>query len=325
MTREVHDFFRGTLTLVFAFFSCVALSQNFPARPVRVLIGFAAGSSTDVLMRVIGPKLSETWGNQVIVDNRPGAGGNIAADMVAKSSPDGYTLLFANGGIAIAPSLYKRLQYNARTELMPVALTTLMPHIVCINSALPVKSVAEFISLAKSKPGEVLFSSAGVGNSDHMATELFAHMANIRMTHVPNKGGPQALNDVISGQVAVYFAGMPTGLPQVQAGKVRAIAVTTAKRSTAARDIPTMQEAGVAGYEYSLWNGLFAPAGTPPAVVSKISADVSRVIATNEVRDRFTAFGIETVAISPGEFNQFFLAELDKWAKVVKSAGIQIE
>ena len=321
----MYRFVRSVSTIVSILLSCAAFSQNYPAKPVRVLIGFAAGSSTDVLMRIIGPKLSEGWGNQVIVDNRPGAGGNIAAEMVAKANADGYTLLFANGGIAIAPSLYKHLQYNARTDLVPVVLTTLMPHIVCVNPSLPVKSVSDLIALARSRPEQVLFSSAGVGNSDHMATELFAYMAKIKMAHVPNKGGPQALNDVISGQVAVYFAGMPTGLPQARAGRVRAIAVTTAKRSVAAPEIPTMQEGGVAGYEYSLWNGLFAPAGTSPAVVSKISADVARAIATNDVRDRFTAFGIETVGTSPAEFNQFFLVELDKWAKVIKAAGIQVE
>ena len=325
MMRQMNILVRSVSAIVSIFVSCAALSQNYPAKPVRVLIGFAAGSSTDVLMRIIGPKLSEGWGNQVIVDNRPGAGGNIAAEMVAKANADGYTLLFANGGIAIAPSLYKHLQYNARTDLVPVVLTTLMPHIVCVNPSLPVKSVSDLIALARSRPEQVLFSSAGVGNSDHMATELFAYMAKIKMAHVPNKGGPQALNDVISGQVAVYFAGMPTGLPQARAGRVRAIAVTTAKRSAAAPEIPTMQEGGVAGYEYSLWNGLFAPAGTSPAVVSKISADVARAIATNDVRDRFTAFGIETVGTSPAEFNQFFLVELDKWAKVIKAAGIQVE
>lgn len=316
---------RGVLAVSLAFFSCVVLAQNYPVKPVRMIIGFAAGSSTDLLMRIIGPKLSELWGQPVIIDNRPGAGGNIAAEVVAKAAPDGYTILFANGGIAISHSMYKHLQYNARTDLAPVGLVTLMPHIVCVNPSLPIKSVADLIALARSQPGQLLYSSAGVGNSDHMATELFAYMAKIKMTHVPNKGGPQALNDVISGQVALYFAGMPTGLPQAKAGKVRAIAVTTAKRSTAAPDIPTMQEAGVTGYEYSLWNGLFAPVNTPPAVINKISADVARVVATNEMRERFTSLGIETLGTSPAQFKQFFLAELDKWAEVIKASGIQVE
>jgi tripartite-type tricarboxylate transporter receptor subunit TctC len=325
MTHRMNALVHSVSATVAISLSCAALAQNYPVKPVRVLIGFAAGSSTDVLMRIIGPKLTELWANQVIVDNRPGAGGNIAADMVAKANPDGYTMLFANGGIAISPSLYKSQPYNARTDLVPVTLVTLMPHIVCVNPSLPVKSVSDLIALARSRPSQVLYSSAGIGNSDHMATELFAYLAHIKMTHVPNKGGPQALSDVISGQVAVYFAGMPTGLPQAKTGKVRAIAVTTAKRSAAAPEIPTMQEGGVAGYEYSLWNGLFAPAATPLAVVGKISADVARVVAASDVRARFTAFGIETVGTSSAEFNQFFLAELDKWAKVISAAGIQVE
>ena len=315
----------NVVALILILASCAVVAQSYPIKPVRVLIGFAAGSSTDVMMRLIGPKLTELWGAQVVVDNRPGAGGNIAAEAVARAAPDGYMVLFANGGIAIAPSLYKHLQYNARTDLAPVALVTSMPHIVCVNSSLPVKSIKDLIALARSRPEQVLFSSAGIGNLDHMATELFAYMAGIKMTHVPNKGGPQALNDVMSGQVAIYLAGMPTGLPLARAGKVRAIAVTTAKRSSAAPDIPTILESGVAGYQYSLWNGLFAPAGTPPAVAGKISADVARVIATDDMRERFTSFGIETLGSSPAEFQQFFLAELDKWAKVIKATGIQIE
>ena len=325
MKSRMHVLVCSAGTIVSFLLSCAALGQSYPAKPVRVLIGFAAGSSTDVVMRIIGPKLTEVWGNQVIVDNRAGAGGNIAAEMVAKSTPDGYALLFANGGIAIAPSLYKNLPYNARTDLAPVALVTTMPHIMCVNRSLPVKSVTDFIALARGKPGQVLFSSAGIGNSDHMAAELFAYMAGIKMTHVPNKGGPQALNDVIAGEVAVTFPALQTCLPQARAGKVRALAVTSAKRSAAAPDIPTMQESGVAGYEHTLWYGLFAPAGTPPAVVSKVSADISRVIASGDVHDRFAASGIATVGSSPAEFAQFFQAELDKWAKVIKATGIKIE
>ena len=325
MKSRMHVLVCSAGTVVSFLLSCAGLAQNYPAKPVRVLIGFAAGSSTDVVMRIIGPKLTEVWGNQVIVDNRAGAGGNIAAEIVAKSTPDGYVLLFANGGIAIAPSLYKTLPYNARTDLAPVALVTTMPHIMCVNRSLPVKSVSDFVALARGKPGEVLFSSAGIGNSDHMAAELFAYMAGIKMTHVPNKGGPQALNDVIAGEVAVTFPALQTCLPQARAGKVRALAVTSAKRSAAAPDIPTMQESGVAGYEHTLWYGLFAPAGTPATVVNKISADVSRVLASGDVRDRFAASGIETVGSSPAEFAQFFQAELDKWAKVIKATGIQIE
>ena len=321
MTVRVRDVF----ALILAFAACAASGQGYPVKPVRVLVGFSAGSTTDVMMRVIAPKLAELWGRGVVVDNRAGAGGNIAAEAVARAAPDGYAILFANGGIAVSSYLYKNLQYNARNDLVPISLVTLMPHIVCVTRSLQLNSVSDLIALARSGPNKVLYSSAGVGNSDHMATELFSYMTGVKMTHVPHKGGPEALNDVISGQVAVYFAGMPTGLPPVIAGKVRGIAVTTAKRSSAAPDIPTLAEAGVPGYEYSLWNGLFAPVGTPPAVIEKISIDVAHVVAMNDVRERFTSFGIETVGSSPSQFKEFFVTEIEKWAKVIKATGIQLE
>jgi tripartite-type tricarboxylate transporter receptor subunit TctC len=325
MMRRIHVLVRSVSAILAISVVCPALSQNYPTKPVRVLVGFAAGSGTDTVMRIIGPKLADAWGSQVIVDNRPGAGGNIAAEIVAKAAADGYTILFANGGIAISPALYKTQPYNARTELAPIALVTLMPHMMCVNTSLPVKSVGDFVALARAKPGQVLFSSAGIGNSDHMAAELLAYMGNVKLTHVPNKGGPQALSDVISGQVAVTFSGLSTCLPHAKAGKVRALAVTSAKRSAVAPEVPTMQEGGLVGYEHTLWYGLFAPAGTPAAVISKISTDVAKVLAANDVRDRFTSMGIETVGNSPAEFNQFFQAELNKWAKVIKATGIQIE
>ncbi len=308
--------------------TCIATcadAQNFPVKPVRAVVGFAAGSSTDVAMRLISPRLGELWGQQVIVDNRAGAGGNIAAEFTAKAPPDGYTFLFANGGIAIAQSYYTSLQYNALKDLAPVALVTSMPHIVCSNLSFPARSIRELVTLAKARPGEIMFSSAGIGNSDHMAGELLGYMTGSKFTHVPNKGGPQALQQVISGEVVFYFAGLPVCLPFVKSGRVRGLAVTTAKRSPAAPDIPTMQEAGVAGYQHSLWNAVFAPAGTPPALVAKISEDIGRVTRLPDVQERFATFGIEAVAGTPAQFDQFFRAEVEKWAKVVKATGIHGE
>jgi tripartite-type tricarboxylate transporter receptor subunit TctC len=302
-----------------------AQAQNFPVKPVRAVVGFAAGSSTDVAMRLISPRLGELWGQQVIVDNRAGAGGNIAADVTAKAPADGYTFLFANGGIAIAQSYYTKLEYNALRDLAPVAMVTSMPHIACSNLSFPAKSIKELIAVAKTRPNDILYSSAGIGNSDHMAVELFAYMSGIKLTHVPNKGGQQALQQVISGEVVFYFAGLPVCLPFVKSGRVRGLAVTTAKRSPAAPDIPTMQEAGVAGYQHSLWNAVFAPAGTPPAIVAKISEDFGRVTRMPDVQERFASFGIEAVANSPAQFDQFFRAEVDKWAKVIKATGIHGE
>src|SRR5688572_26515192 len=205
--------------------SACGFAQTYPSKPVRIVIGFAAGSSSDVTARVLGPKLNELWGQSVVVDNRPGAGGNIAAEHVANAAPDGYTLLFPSSSIAIAQSYYRKLQYNAVKDFAPVTQVTAMPNILCVNAVLPVKSVKELIALAKQRPNELLFSSAGNGSSDHMGAELFAYMAGLKLTHVPYKGGPQALSDVIAGQVALIITGLPVALPQAKAGKVRALAV----------------------------------------------------------------------------------------------------
>ena len=303
----------------------IAVAQNYPVKPVRVMVGFAAGSSTDVAMRLIGPRLGEALGQNVIVDNRAGAGGNIAAELTAKAAPDGYTILFANGGIAIAQSYYRRLEYNALRDLAPVAFVTSMPHIVCSNVSMPAKSVKELVALAKARPSEIMFSSAGIGNSDHMAGELLGYMTGVKFTHVPNKGGPQALQQVISGEVVFYMAGLPVCLPHVKTGKVLGLAVTTAKRSPAAPDIPTLQEAGVKGYEHSLWNAVFAPAGTPPAIVARVSDDFARAVRQPDVQERFAALGIEAVPSGPAQFDQYFRREVAKWAKVVEATGIRGE
>lgn len=317
-------FIRATLALLIAAAGAAA-AQGYPAKPVRVVVGFAAGSSSDVTMRILAPKLTEVWGQSVIVDNRPGAGGNIAAQFVASAPPDGYTLLFPSASIAIAQSYYRKLPYNAVTDLAPVALASSMPNLLCVNPSLPVKSVKELIALAKTRPGEILYSSSGAGSSDHMATELFSHMAGIRMAHVPYKGGPQALSEVISGEIAMVITGLPAALPQVKAGRVRAIAVTTVKRTPAVPGLPTVAEAGVPGYEHTLWNGMFAPAKTPAAIVGKVSDDLARAVRLPDVQERFAALGIEPVGNSPQQFDRFFRAEVEKWAKVVKATGLQAD
>lgn len=322
--RSAYGLVATTCTLA-AFCAGGVCAQSYPTKPVRAVVGFAAGSSTDVAMRLISPRLGELLGQTVIVDNRAGAGGNIAAEVTAKAAADGYTILFANGGIAIAQSYYTKLQYSALKDLVPVALVTSMPHIACSNISFPARSIKELIALAKTRPNDIMYSSAGIGNSDHMAGELFAYMTGIKLTHIPNKGGPQALQQVISGEVVLYFAGLPVCLPHVQSGRVRGLAVTTAKRSPAAPDIPTMQESGVQGYQHSLWNAVFAPAGTPPAIVTKISEDFARAVRLPDVQERFASFGIEAVPSSPAQFDQFFRAEVDKWAKVIKATGIHGE
>jgi tripartite-type tricarboxylate transporter receptor subunit TctC len=302
-----------------------ASAQTYPNKPIKIVVPFAAGGTTDLLARAVGAELQKSLGQSVIVDNRPGAGGNIAAEFVANAPPDGYTLLFPSASIAIAQSYYRKLQYNAVNDLAPVALASSMPNLLCVNPSLPVKSVRELIELAKSRPGEILYSSSGTGSSDHMATELFSYMAGVKMVHVPYKGGPQALSDVIAGQVVMIITGLPAALPQVRAGKVRAIGVTTARRTPVAPEIPTVAEAGVPGYEHTLWNAMFAPVKTPAAVVSRISEDLARVVRLPDVQERFNTLGIEPVGSSPQQFDRFFRAEVEKWAKVVKATGIQAD
>ena len=306
-------------------FSSAAIAEAYPTRPVKLMVGFSAGSATDILARIIGPKLSEMWGQPVVVENRPGAGGNLAASITAKATPDGYTLLFSNNGISIAPSLYKNLSFDARSELKPVALVARMPHILCVDPALPVKTVGELIALARSKPTEIMFTSAGVGNSDHMAAELFTFQTNLKLTHVPNKGSPEALNDVMSGRIAFYFAGLSTGLPQVEAGRVRGLAVTTSTRSAKAPSIPTMKEAGLPDYDVGLWNAVFAPARTPAAIVDKIAQDLLHALDDKTIRERALQLGIEVSPSGPAEFERFFASELDRWAKVIQANDLQIK
>ena len=302
-----------------------AHAQGFPTKPVRIMIGFSAGSSTDTVARVIAQKLAESWAQPVIIDNRAGAGGNIAADVVAKANPDGYTLLFANNGLAISATLYRKLPYDAARDLEPVSQVTAMPHVLVANPNLPFNSIKDLIAFAKAKPGQLSFGSAGTGNSDHMAGELFKYLAGIDIAHVPYKGGPQALTDTVNGQVSMYFAGLPVAMPMVKAGRVKALGTSGIKRSSALPDVPTIAEAGVPGYEVSLWYGLLAPARTPPDIVAKISADIARTLKLPEVQERFGTLGVETVGSTPAQFKSFVNSEIGKWSKVVKATGITVE
>lgn len=299
-----------------------ASAEPYPTRTVRVVFGLTAGSSSDVMARIVAEKLGDKWGNAVIIDNRPGAGGNIAADVVAKSAPDGYTLLLSNVSIAIAPSFYRKLNYDPLNDLVPVTELAIAPHVMCINPALPINSVKDLIAIAKAKPGELMYSSAGLGQTDHMATQLFEQMAGIRMTHIPYRGGPPALQAVMSGEVALDFPGVAAALPFMTSGKIRCLAVSTMTRSSAVPDLPTLDEEGIEGYEHSLWNGIFAPSGTPPAIIAKLSADFAEVLRSPDVVKRLATLGIEPVGNSPEEFSRFFRAEVAKWAQVIKTTGI---
>ncbi len=301
-----------------------AQAQAYPERPVRLVVGFSPGSGTDIVARLLAQRLSDAWERPVIVENLPGAGGNVAAGRIAKSAPDGYSLLFANNSLVISASLHRDLPYNARQDLTAVTQVSSAPHLLVVNPALQVASLNELVALAKADPGKINFASAGVGNSDHMAAELLKHMANVNMVHVPYKGGPPALNAVITGEVGLYFPSLAVGLPMVKAGKVKALGVSGPRRTPAAPEIPTIAESGVPGYEVVLWYGLYAPAGTPPALVNKVSDEVNRTLALANVRSRLTALGFEPVGSSPSAFADFTSREIEKWAAIVKAANLTV-
>lgn len=302
-----------------------AFAQTFPAKPVRMLIGFSAGSSTDLIGRLIAAKASEAMGQQMVVENRPGAGANIAAELVARGAPDGYTILFANSGISTSAAAYAKLAYDAQRDLVAISQLTSVPHLLVVLPSLPVKSVRDFIVLAKSKPGELNFSSAGIGNSDHLAGELFKSMAGINIVHVPYKGGPQAAQDVIAGQVAAYFSGMPVGLPLHKAGRLRGIAVTTAQRAPSIPDVPTIAESGLKGYEHSLWGMAFAPAGTPKDVVAKLHAELVRAAKSPDTVERLIVQGVQSVGSSPEQAAAYLKSEIEKWRALVKQINLKLD
>jgi tripartite-type tricarboxylate transporter receptor subunit TctC len=299
-------------------------TPDFPNRTVRIVSGLAAGSSMDLVARTISPKLAELWGQAVIVENRAGAAGNIAAEHVARAD-DGHTLLIAQNAITVSASLYPRLKYNLRNDLKAVSQVTSMPHVVVIAPTLPAKTLQEFIDLAKSRPNEMNFSSAGIGNADDMAAELFAATAHLQMTHVPYTGGAQALTAIAAGDAQLYFPGLPVCLPLVKAGKVRALAVTSKTRSPALPDVPTMEEAGVPGYETVLWYGIYAPASMPDATVKRISADIQKVLRMPDVKDKLSGAGIDVVGSTPEQFQAFTNSEVDRWADIVRERNLKVD
>jgi len=302
-----------------------AQSSPYPNRPVRLLVGFTPGSSTDTVGRLVAQKLGEGLGQQVIVDNRPGAGGNIAADACAKAAPDGYTAYIANTGVAIHISAYAKLSYNVTKDLLAVGQVAASPHLLIIAPSLPVKNVKDLVALARSRPGQLNFASTGSGNSDHFAGELFKSMTNIDMVHVPYKGGPQASADVSQGQIAVYFGGMPVGMPLAKIGKVRALAVTSAQRNPSAPDIPTMGEAGVPGYEHVLWNVIMVPSQTPAAIVARLETEVAKVARSPDLAEKFAVMGAVPYARGSADTQAYIRSEIDKYAKVVKAIGLRID
>ena len=297
----------------------------YPSRPVTMVVGFPAGGASDVAARAVAAKMGEQMGQTIIVENKPGAASNIGADAVAKAKPDGYTVLFGTISMAINSSLYKNLSYDPSKDFRPVSQLSSAPFLLVVNPQSPVKSVADLIEEAR-KPGRLLdYASAGNGSGSHLFTELFSSLAGVKMNHVPYRGAAPAMADVLGNQVPVTFDNIITTLPLVESGKLRALAVSTAKRSSVAPNIPTMQEAGVPGYDATSWFGLFVPAGTPDDVLQTLSRNAVKAVQSPEVSKTFHGQGSEIVGSTPEQFGAFFKAEVAKWADVVKGAGVQVD
>ena len=318
MTRLEH--------LAFCFVTATAaLSANaqatYPSKPVKIVVGFAPGGTTDVIARVVAQKLSAAMGQQFIVDNRAGAGSNLGAQVVAKADPDGYTLYASSVANTINMSLYPNPGYDFAKGMVPVAMFAKVPNLLVVHPSLPVKNVQEYIAYAKANPGKMTFASSGNGSSIHLSGELFKTMAKVEMLHVPYRGSGPAVSDLLGGQVMSMFDNLPSALPQVKGGKLRAIAVTSAKRSPTVPDVPTIAESGLPGYDVQSWFALNAPAKTPTAVVAKLNAEVNKILASKEVQERLAELGAVATTMSPDEYGAFIDAEIKKWAPVVKASG----
>jgi tripartite-type tricarboxylate transporter receptor subunit TctC len=311
--------------LLAAAFAAPALAQSYPAKPVRIVVPYPPGGPNDIVARTVGQKLSEQLGQPVIVDNKPGASGNIGAESVAKSPADGYTLLLLTTGHTINPSLYPKLGYDLEKDLAPVTQLTAGPMVVVANPSLPAKNIKELISLAKAKPGSLNFGSAGNGSSTHLAPELFSSMAGIKMNHIPYKGSAPALTDLMAGQIQVAFDFMISAMPHVKSGKIKALAVTSTTRSPAAPDLPTVAESGVPGFEVIGWNGLVVPARTPKDVVAKLNAELKKALDQPDAKERFAAQGFSATWTTPEKFGAYIESEHAKWAKVVKDSGAKVD
>jgi tripartite-type tricarboxylate transporter receptor subunit TctC len=312
------------LALAAMMLACGATAQNYPNRPIRVVVVSTPGGSVDTMARTIGPKLAEKWGQQVIVDNRPGVGGAIAAEIVARSAPDGYTLIMGTvASFATNVSLRRKLPYDPVRDFVPISLVATQNLMLLVHPSVPAKSVKELVALAKKQPEALSFASAGNGTGGHLSGELFKMLAGVQLLHVPYKGVAPAIIDVVSGQVTMTFASILSSLPQVKAGKLRALAVTGSQRSPAAPQLPTMVEAGVKAYESATWYGLLAPAATPPDIVSKLNTEVVAILKNPEMHDRLSKEGADPVGNTSAEFGRFIQSEIDKWRKVIQAAGIQ--
>jgi tripartite-type tricarboxylate transporter receptor subunit TctC len=312
--------------MVFAAAAGHAVGQAYPVKTIRLVVPFPPGGGSDTMGRIVGQKLGERLGQQVVVDNRPGAGGSIGADAVAKAAPDGYTLLLGSASeIAQYPNVNTRLPYNPQRDYAPITLVGNVPLLLVVHPSLPARTVRDVVALAQKKPGDVTFSSAGNGSTTHLAVELLNLMTSVKMTHVPYKGSVPAVTDLVAGNVQLGIPTMPAALPFVRSGRLKAIAISTAKRSSTLADVPTIAESGVRGYDATLWTGVLAPAATPPAIVERLHGELVKTVALEEVKDALAKQGAEPAVSTPEEFSVFVRSELAKWAKVVKAADIRLD
>jgi tripartite-type tricarboxylate transporter receptor subunit TctC len=303
-----------------------ALAQSWPVKTIKIIVPYPPGGTSDILARALGPGITAALGQPVIIENKPGAPGNVGADAVAKSPPDGYTLLLADiGSLAISPSVFTTLAFDPVRDFAPVAMVAYSPHLLVVHPSVPAKDVAELVALAKAKPDSLNFAVSGVGGANHLAGIDFAQRAGIKWTYIPYKGGSQALTDMVGGQAQVMFNGMLATYPFVKDNKLKVLAISSARRFGAAPDVPTVAELGMAGFETGSWQGIVAPAGTPPEVVNKLHATVSAVLATAEMRERLDKAGAELRPQSPAQFGAFIRGERDRWAKVVRESGAKFD
>jgi len=305
--------------------ACLSASaQGFPNKPVKIIVPFGPGGFTDVAARILQKELAPVLGQPVIIENRPGAGSTIGTDAVAKAEPDGYTLAMVSTAHVISPHIYKQMPYDPIKDFTPVMRLAEGPYVLTVHPSLPVKNVAELIALAKAKPGEIDYASSGNGSSQHLVGALFCSMAGVKLNHVPYKGSNQAMNDVLGGQVKVTFAGVPNVLPNLGTGKLRALAVSTSTRYAELPNVPTIAEAGVPGYDATIWLGLLAPPNTPRDVVQRLNADITRILSTPEAKKLMASAGVDVATSTPEEFGRLMQSELERWGKVVRETGATV-
>jgi len=306
--------------------AAAALAQGYPTKPIRMIASFPPGSASEILGRVVGQKLTEAWGQPVVVETRPGAGGTIAADAVAKATPDGYTLLMGSSSeLTAAPNLYRKLAYDPLRHFAPVIQVAVVPNLLVVHPSVPATTVKELIAVAKSKPGQLNYASSGNGSTTHLAVEMLKMLAGIDMVHIAYKGSPPALTDTLAGQTSVMFGPIVTALPHARAGKLRALAVSSPKRSSAAPEVPTMMESGFPDFEASIYFGIVAPTGTPREIVTRLNAEIGKALQIPEVRQTLLKLGAEPLGGTPEAYAAHIKAELAKWAKVVKISGARID